>query len=99
MLFTRNKCLMHCDFSHTGLTRKIIEGLAKLLTSSPDQIKNLRALHLTLDEPKLDKQWISNIKKILGQSDQQPENTNRSNNYSIIVEEPEDVQSEDNSPD
>ena len=67
MLFTSNKTLIHCDLSHTGLSKQLVTMLVQLLKDNPDTIQNLRGLHLTIDDPKTDKAWLNEIREILGE--------------------------------
>lgn len=74
---TRNKGLIHCNLAHTGFTRSMVDKIVKLLNENPDGVKNLRGLHLTINEPKFAKAWIREIKTSFNQkineSDQESE--------------------------
>ena len=65
--FTKNKGLIHCNLAHTGFTRQMVDKIVKLLNDNPDGVKNLRGLHLTINEPKFDKAWIKKIKTSFNQ--------------------------------
>jgi hypothetical protein len=63
----KNKGLIHCNLAQTGFTRSMVDKIVKLLNDNQDGIKNLRGLHLTINEPKFEKAWIREIKTSFNQ--------------------------------
>jgi hypothetical protein len=45
----------------------MVDKIVKLLNDNQDGIKNLRGLHLTINEPKFEKAWIREIKTSFNQ--------------------------------
>jgi hypothetical protein len=59
-LFVNNKGLLHTDISYCGFNKAMVCNLFRSLNTP--KVKNLRALHITIDEPDYDQDWLESLK-------------------------------------